>query len=42
MTTNKDMFDVSKTHDDGNHIGVLNLIEIFFIAALVTRANVQM
>jgi hypothetical protein len=42
MVPNKDMLDVSKNHDDGNHIGVLNLIEISFTTALMTRANVQM
>jgi hypothetical protein len=36
------MLDVSKSHDDGNHIGVFTLIEIFFTATLMTRANVQM
>jgi len=41
MGPNKDMLDVSKSHDDGNHIRVLNLIEIFFTTTLVTRANVQ-
>jgi hypothetical protein len=41
MAPNKDMLNVSKSHDDGNHIEVLDLIEIFFTVALVTRANVQ-
>jgi hypothetical protein len=40
MAPNKDMLNVSKSHDDGNHKGVPNLIEIFFIVALMTRANV--
>ncbi len=35
------MLDVSNSHDDGDHIGVINLIEIFFTTALVTRVNVQ-
>ncbi len=41
MAPKKDMLDVSNSHDDGDHIGVLNLIEIFFTTALVTRVNVQ-
>ncbi len=40
MAMNKDMLDVSKGHDDGNYIGVINLIEMFFMATLMTRANV--
>ncbi len=31
-----------KGHDDGNHIGVPNLINMFSMATLVIRANVQM
>jgi hypothetical protein len=43
MAPNKDMLDVSiKGHDDGNHIGVPNLIDMFSMATLVIRANFQM
>jgi hypothetical protein len=41
MAPNKDMSHVSKSHDDRNHMGVANLIEIFFTIALMTRANIQ-
>jgi hypothetical protein len=40
MALNKDTLDISKGHDDGNHIGAMNSIEMFFMATLVTRANV--
>jgi len=37
------MLDVSiKGHDDGDHIGVPNIINMFSMAILVIRANVQM
>jgi hypothetical protein len=43
MAPNKYMMGVSiKGHDDGNHIGVPNLINMFSMATLVIRANVQM
>jgi hypothetical protein len=40
MALNKGMLDVSRGHDDGNHIGAINSIEMFFMATLMTRANV--
>jgi beta-lactamase superfamily II metal-dependent hydrolase len=43
MAPNKDMLDVSiKGHDDRDHIGVPNLIDMFSMATLVIRANAQM
>lgn len=39
VTFNKHMLDVSKCHDDGKHIGVLNSIKMFSIIALMTRIN---
>jgi len=40
---NKYMLDVSiKGHDDGDHIGVPNIIDMFSMATLVIRANAQM
>jgi hypothetical protein len=40
MASNEDMLDVSKNHNDGNHIGVPTSIKMFSTSALVTRANV--
>jgi hypothetical protein len=39
MTFNKDMLDVSRCHDDGKHIGVLNSVKMFLIIAPMTRIN---
>ncbi len=40
MAMNKNMLDVSRGHDDGNHIGAINSIKMFFMAILMTRATV--
>jgi hypothetical protein len=39
MAPSEDMLDVSRNHDDGNHIGVLNSIKMFSTSTLMTRAN---
>jgi hypothetical protein len=40
MAPNEDMLDVLRSHDDGDHIEVPNLVKMFSIVALVIRANV--
>jgi hypothetical protein len=39
MAQNENMLDVSQRHDDGNHIGVPNLVEMFSIVAHVIKVN---
>ncbi len=40
MAPNEDMLDVLRSHDDGDHIEVPNLVKMFSIVTLVIRANV--
>jgi hypothetical protein len=37
MAPNEDIFDVSRGHDDGNHVGVPNSINMFLMATLVVQ-----
>jgi hypothetical protein len=37
MAPSEDMLDVSRNHDDGNHIGVPNLVKMFSTSTLMTR-----
>jgi hypothetical protein len=41
MPFNKDMLSVSKCHDDGKHIAVLDLIKMFSITTLMTRIRIN-
>jgi hypothetical protein len=39
MGQNENMLDVSQRHEDGNHTGVPNLVEMFSTIALVIRVS---
>jgi hypothetical protein len=34
---NENIFDISKGHDDGNHVGVPNLGKMFFTTTLILK-----
>jgi hypothetical protein len=37
VAPNENILDISKGHDDGNHVGVLILIKMFFTTTLALK-----